>query len=141
MTEVVLTGEILAGVLLLLVLVCLAFVLRRHAIARGGPMMLMARQKAAGWSLGLARVTATDVSWFPLIGLTTRPTVRWQRGDLDLGAPETIRHSRPVAMADPVSVTCTSSSVDFTIALSSADYTALRSWAESAPPGLNANVA
>ncbi|AKU17508.1 DUF2550 family protein [Luteipulveratus mongoliensis] len=141
MAEVRLTGEILAGLLVLLVLICLALVLRRRAISRGGPMMLMARQKGSGWTLGLARVTASEVAWFPLIGVTVRPRARWIRGDIDLGAPKPIGHGRPVAMADPVSVNCTSGDRDFTIALSSADYTALRSWAESSPPGLNANVA
>ncbi|MDE9365951.1 DUF2550 family protein [Luteipulveratus sp. YIM 133132] len=136
-----LAGEVLGGVCLLLVLIACAFVLRRQAIARGCPLMLMARQKPSGWTLGMARVTASEVCWFPFLGFSVRPRDRWVRGDLDLGAPLPIHGGRPVSMPDAVSVSCSSRAGDFTIALSSADYTALRSWAESAPPGLNANVA
>lgn len=141
MGELKLTGEILAGLLLVVLLICVGLVLRRRAIARGGPVMLLALSRDPGWSLGLARVTASEIAWFPLLGWNLRPRERWIRGDLDLGSPDPIQQSRPIGVIDPVKVICNSGAHDFIIALSAGDYTALRSWSESAPPGLNANVA
>ena len=63
------------------------------------------------------------------------------RGDLDLGAPQPLTRNKPIAIIDPVRVECTVGGDTFLIAIAPGDYTALRSWSESAPPGRNANVA
>lgn len=140
MDELILTGEIL-GILVAVLLASVAWLLiRRSLIAREGPLVLMCVYGRNGWRTGLGRVGDHEVGWFPLIGIRTTPEHRWGRGRLDLGPPET-GGQRPVGMSDPVQVRFSSPDGDVEVMLARTDYTTVRSWSESAPPGLNTNVA
>lgn len=130
-----------ACVVLIVVFVLVALVVRRRVIARGEPLAIVAVKRGDGWKLGMTRFTTNSVQWFPVIGFSVRPRFVWRRGELDLGAPGPVAHAKPIAMPDPVQVECTIGTERFLIAIAPGDYTALRSWSESAPPGLNANVA
>ncbi|MBB2890276.1 DUF2550 family protein [Flexivirga oryzae] len=130
-----------ACVVLVIVLGLVALVVRRRVIARGEPLAMVALRRGDGWKLGMTRLTTDSVQWFPVIGMRVRPILVWRRGELDLGAPRPVAHTKPIAMVDPVQVECTIGEERFLIAIAPGDYTALRSWSESAPPGLNANVA
>ena len=55
-----------------------------------------------------------------------------------LGVPRDSDY-RPTGMPDPVLVPFELPEQTVDVVLSRADYTAVRSWSESAPPGLNAN--
>ncbi|NNG39317.1 DUF2550 domain-containing protein [Flexivirga sp. ID2601S] len=135
-------GVGLACLVLLVVLVLAGMVLRRRLIARGEPMALVALARGEdGWKLGMTRLTTHDVQWFALVGLGLRPRWVWVRGDLDLGSPEPVAGNRPIAIVDPVQVDCQAGGRSFRIAVARGDYTALRSWSESAPPGRGVNVA
>ena len=103
--------------------------------------MLLAIKRDDGWQLGMARLTISSAQWFTVIGLSLRPRSVWRRGDFDLGPPTTVEGICPVAVVVPVQVDCFVAGEQVRIALAEGDYTALRSWSESAPPGLNANVA
>lgn len=138
MDELVVTGEILGGLLLLVAIIVGLLLMRRGQIARGGPMVLMSLRRDDAWRAGMARVGVTDIAWFPLFGVRLRPTRQWARGQLVLGAPEKPPH-RPTSMAEPVLVSFDQNADTVEVLLSRADYTAVRSWSESAPPGLNAN--
>lgn len=131
----------LACIALLIALGLAAMVLRRRLIARGEPLAMVALRRGDGWRLGMTRFSTDSVQWFTVIGVGLRPRCVWRRGELDLGAPTPVTRAKPVAMIDPVQVECTIGEERFLIAVAPGDYTALRSWSESAPPGLNANVA
>ncbi|BDZ57251.1 MULTISPECIES: DUF2550 family protein [Barrientosiimonas] len=138
MGELVVTGEILGGLLLLFALILALLLLRRSRISRGGPMVLMSLHRDGSWRSGMARVGGEDIAWFPLFGVTTRPAAQWERGRLALGVPRDSDY-RPTGMPDPVLVPFELPEQTVDVVLSRADYTAVRSWSESAPPGLNAN--
>lgn len=131
----------LACLLLVIVVLMAGLVLRRRVISHGEPMSLMAISRHSGWRLGMIRLTTDNVQWFPLIGVGLRPKHVWCRAELDLGAPGPLSGTRPLAITDPVEVRCTAGGCHFLLIVARGDYTALRSWSESSPPGLNANVA
>lgn len=131
----------LACLLLLCVLALAALVVRRRLIARGEPLAMVAVQRGEGWKLAMTRFSTDSVQLYAVIGAGVRPRSVWRRGDLDLGAPHPLTRNKPIAILDPVQVECAVNGERFLIAIAPGDYTALRSWSESAPPGLNANVA
>lgn len=131
----------LACLLILVVLGLGSLIVRRRLIAGGEPLAMVAVQRRDGWKLQMTRFSIDSVQGFSVIGVGIRPSFVWRRGDLDLGAPSTLTRNKPIAITDPVQVECTVGDETFLIALAPGDYTALRSWSESAPPGLNANVA
>lgn len=137
--QLVITGEVVGVLLLIVVLLVASQLVRRNRIARGGPMVLMALRSHAGWRTGMARVGVDDIAWFTLFGFDTRPVRVWERHELDVGAPEPTER-RPSAMSNPVLVPFVVSGRTVEVVVSRGDYTALRSWSESAPPGRNANV-
>jgi hypothetical protein len=131
----------IACAVIVIVLGLVSLVARRRLIARGEPLAMVALQRGEGWKLGMTRLTTDNVQWFAVIGIGLRPRCVWRRGELDLGSPAPLTRNKPIAMIDPVQVDCTTGAEHFRIAIAPGDYTALRSWSESAPPGLNANVA
>lgn len=138
MDELVVTAEILGGLLLLVAIIVALLLIRRGRIARCGPMVLMSLRRDDRWHAGMARVGIADIAWFPLFGVRLRPSAQWERGALVLGAPQDPPH-RPATMGDPVLVPFDQGDSTVEVVLSRGDYTAVRSWSESAPPGLNAN--
>lgn len=144
MVDVLTTSELVIGTCAsaLLLFLLLVFV-RRRLIARGGDVFVaaMREQAHAPWRMGLLRLSSDTLDWFTLIGLTTRPYLRWVRGSLDVG--------RAVALADEavdrqiisgaLRVTfegdeVTRGHVRAELAIAPAPYTAVRAWAEAAPP-------
>lgn len=142
MRELILTGEILGVILVLMALASAGLIVRRNAIARGGPMVLMSvrTDPDASWRTGMARVGNDEVAWFPIIGVRVRPSLSWQRGSLELGPPQA-PDQRPVSMTDPVQVSFMAQDAQVDVVVPRSGYTTVRSWSESAPPGLNTNVA
>jgi hypothetical protein len=139
----VVSAEIVAGTLVLLALCALAQVyLRRRVIAAGSPLMLCAVRGhgAHQYRLGLLRFADSRLDWFTLLGFGVRPQRSWQRARLDIGAPSAPHDVLP-GLPSAVEVECRYGTDTFSVALTPAAYTAVRSWAESAPPGYNVNVA
>lgn len=143
MTPLVVT-ELVLALVVLLVVGALTFVWarRRFISGDGRPVMLCARRDDAvgRWRLGLARLGAERFEWFSVVGPSLRPEVSWQRGELDLGAPEALTDPIP-GLADPVGVRVRGGAVAYEFAFAPAAYTAIRAWLESSPPGYNVNVA
>jgi len=95
-----------------------------------------------GWRLGHLRLDNTRLEWFSLLGLSARPQRGWDRVGVDLEAPRPRRRSDLIDfMPDAVPVPCSEHGRRFELALTPGAYTALRSWAEAAPPGSAASVA
>lgn len=129
----------------LLVLAILALFTRRRLIARRGEVSVAALRLAASpsWQLGLLRLTAQSLDFFPLVGVTTRPRWSWHRGTLELGHAVILDDSSGIDdNLPPGSVSVPFAGVDSGggttsahVALPPAPYTAVRAWAEAAPPG------
>jgi uncharacterized protein DUF2550 len=144
MVDVLTTSELVIGTCAsaLLLFLLLVFV-RRRLIARSGDVFVAALREHAHepWRMGLLRLSSDTLDWFTLIGLTPRPYARWVRGSLDLG--------HVVALADEAvdrqiisgALRVTFEGDEVTrghgraeLAIAPAPYTAVRAWAEAAPP-------
>lgn len=128
------------GVLLLLFVAVISYaVARRRYIIRGHWGMILAIRQGDHWRAGMVRTAADRIEWFSLRGVRLRPTYSWARNEFDLGAP--VRSPEPILpLSDPVQLDCKLGGKPFRIAVSRYDYTALRSWSESSPPGLRSGV-
>src|SRR5688572_17252179 len=139
----IVSAEIIAGALVLLALLTLAFIyIRRRRLSSGAPLMLCALRGygQTQFRLGLLRFRGSTLEWFTLIGPSLRPARSWERPRLELEAPMTLK--QPVAgLPEAVEVDCHYGTDTFAMALAPTAYTAMRSWLESAPPGFNVNVA
>jgi hypothetical protein len=141
--SVVISAEIVAGVLVLLVVLVLTYIfVRRRLLSSGAPLMLCAFRPHGGpsYRLGLLRFAGSTLEWFTLVGPSPRAAHTWDRPRVELGPPRP--PSAPIAgLPDAVTVECRHDEDVFEIALAPAAYTAVRSWLESSPPGFNVNVA
>ncbi|HEX5967732.1 MAG TPA: DUF2550 domain-containing protein [Intrasporangium sp.] len=145
MPSVLVSTEIVIGLLLVIALIVLgATYLRRRYIA-GGQQLTLCGYRASGsdrWHLGLMRLADNALEWYTLGGVSPRPKRRWQRQALLLEAPRLIPPEESLALLpDAYAVVCTDQHETFELALQGPDYTAVRSWQEAAPPGYNVNVA
>ena len=146
MRDVLLTGEVLVGSALFIVVVVLGAVFtRRRLIARGKPLTVCALREPGDrrWRFGLARYGTTGLEWFTLAGLSLRPARRWERTLLDIGAAAPLEPGeRPeILISSALRLQCRYRDAHFEIALARGPYTALRSWLEASPPGHNVYVA
>ncbi len=141
MGEFLISAEVvLAALLVCLVLLVGWIVVRRMLITRDHLMILMAQRHGDLWVMGMARSTAQTVEWFPVLGIGLRPRRVLHRRDVEVGPPESVR-GVPNVISDPVSVKCrVDDDVVWEFALSRGDYTQLRSWSESSPPGSTNSV-
>jgi hypothetical protein len=138
-------AEIAVGILLLVVVAFLTGTYaRRRAISRGRMLILCGwrANRRNRWRLGHIRLGTTRLEWYSLLGLSARPRHEWDRNRLDLSAPrEVLRTDRIDLLPDAAPVQCSYADQTFDLALTPVAYTALRSWAEAAPPGSAASVA
>ena len=141
--SLVVSAEIVVGVLVLLVLGALLYIfVRRRLLASGAPLMLCALQAPGrrDFRLGLLRFSGGSLEWYTLVGPSPRPSRQWERPRLELGPPLPLEHAIS-GLQEAVSVECRYGSESFRLALAPTAYTAMRSWLESSPPGFNVNVA
>ncbi len=145
MPSALVSTEVVVGTLLLVVaLVLLVTYARRRYIARGLPLTVcaMRAESARRWRLGLVRFGEDALEFYALGGVSLRPKRRWARQSLRLETPRPLPPGESIpVIPGALSVPCTCGGVGFELALPRADYTALRSWQEAAPPGYNVNVA
>lgn len=134
-------GFCLGVIVALLAVAVVAFVLRNRSISRGRTAYLVALHCNGRHRLGQAQVSTRSVRWFAMRSMSVRPSHVWNRGDLELGPPRSAHKGSYLSLTEPVRVVCRVGDSTFEITMNRADYTALRSWSESAPPGIHADVA
>lgn len=138
MGDVLLTAEVVLGVLVTLaILFVIWVVVRRWLITKDHLMILMARRRGDFWVMGMVRSGTDVIEWFPVLGFGLRPSWGARRDELEFGPPQPTDR-RPGVIQDPVLVECTVAGRAEQVVVSRGDYTALRSWSESSPPGFNA---
>jgi hypothetical protein len=137
--------EIVVGALLVLALGFLGGTYaRRRAISRGRLLILSGwrRRPGDGWRVGHLRLGSSRLEWFSLFGVSPWPQHGWDRAVLDLEPAQELRHTDALDLIpDAAPVRCHYGNHTFELALTPNAYTALRSWAEAAPPGSTADVA
>jgi hypothetical protein len=143
---VLITSEVVVGGAVVMVLAVLgAIFTRRRLIARGKPLTVCALREPTDhrWRFGLARYGTTGLEWFTLWGMSLRPARRWERPVLGIGtgAPLVPTERPEILIPSAWCVDLTYRDESFEIALAQSRYTALRSWLEACPPGLNIYVA
>lgn len=143
MSTVLVSELVLAAVLLLMIVGVAATIWRRRALAKGCPVALAAISRdGTRWRLGLLRLGPTTLAWFPVVALTTRPRLEWQRAQLELTTPAEERVSIPgLSGAVRVDVSDARHQDACPLAVERGVYMAMRSWLESSPPGADINVA
>lgn len=141
MNDAMTASELMFALAVIAVLLGLAtMVLRTRALAREGNLAVMSvHRPETGWRTGMVRFRADRLEWFSFRTLRFSPQRTWPRGDFVLGSRNTMdADERPRSMTgDAVSVEVQCGAESFRIAMAPGDYTALRSWSESAPPGLH----
>lgn len=152
MTQALVTAEVVVGVCALAIFAFLLLTyLRRRALSRTAEVIVCSLRGMGSdrWRPGLLRCTATYLEWYPMFGLTTRPSRRWDRQSLRLGNLDrlggandaaTDRANAGLFSGQPVLVpvearTGLGEVVTGELALAPGPYTAVRAWAEAAPPG------
>ena len=136
---VTIPGEVLGAAVLLTLVAIGLLVARRRLLAHGRWAMLLAIEQHGRWRLGMARPDAQRIEWFPMRAVRLQPAVVWLRHEFELGPLD----PDPVSVAgltDAVQLDGTFGGRRYRVAVSRFDYTALRSWSESAPPGLTVPV-
>lgn len=86
--------------------------------------------------MGMARTLPEIIEWYPILGIGLRPKWTLVRESVEFGPPEPMDR-RPGVIQDPVLVDCVCGTDSQQIVVGRADYTQLRSWSESSPPGFN----
>ncbi|MGE9809164.1 DUF2550 family protein [Janibacter sp. G1551] len=142
MSPLVATEVVIAALCLLVLLVIVATLVRRRALAGHKALMpcAMRTPESRRWRLGFVRFGRGTLEWFPLAGVSLRAERTWQRPELDLGLPTEVTELVP-GLPDAVSVTAQDGQGAVQLAIAPGNYTAVRSWAESAPPGHTSYVA
>lgn len=125
--------------LLVLALVVVAVYARRRYIARGSALLVCAERPAGatGWRPRLARYDVASLELFSLGGLGVQPLRSVPRGINGLlGVSDLPRAEWPPLMDEPVVLRCQADGEPFELAISRHQYTAVRAWLESSPPGI-----
>ncbi|TQJ13929.1 uncharacterized protein DUF2550 [Yimella lutea] len=137
MGDVLLTAEVVLGVLFALPIAFVCWVIvRRWLITKDHLMILMARRRGDFWVMGMTRTQAASIEWFPVLGIGLTPGWTVRREDAEFGPP-LAAEKVPSVIQEPVLVDCTVGGEVHRLAISRGDYTQLRSWSESSPPGFN----
>jgi len=125
----------LAAVFGLLVLVIVAFLLRRYRLNRAlGTFDSSIRLPPQGWRVGVCRYTDRNLEWLSLLSLSPRPKFRFLRSSLIVEgwrAPTEAERVRIQPGAIIVQLTYEGESVD--LAMKYDVYAGLSSWIEAGP--------
>lgn len=149
---VLVTAEVVAGICLSLVAAFLLVTfLRRRALSLRGEVIICSLRGMGTdrWRPGLLRRTDSTLEWYPMFGMTTRPSFRWDRQSLRLGVLSEPSQAADVACdqanrglfpGEPVLVPVSVPGGDGQemrgeLALAPGPYMAVRAWVEAAPPG------
>jgi hypothetical protein len=134
------TGEIVVGLAILVLLVVVALAIRRRVIQRGGSfdcsLRLQRKTFGRGWRLGVARYGGDRLEWFRVFSLSIRPRRVLPRDTLKvLHRREPVYPETLAVIAGHVVLECTDDGVEIDLAVAPDVLTGLIAWLEASPPG------
>jgi hypothetical protein len=136
---------------LILVLLLLAWMLRRSLLRRRGATLHCGLRlhggrprrwwQANGWHTGIARYTPEDLQWFPLLSLGYQPRWTFVRRSIEIGGrryphgAELLAAPHGAVVVSCNIITRQGDSLDVELAMSDAALTGFLAWIESSAPG------
>ena len=136
-----LTVEILAAIVLLVVAPLIAINVRRRVLSRSGgaielSLRLRPKTQGRGWVLGIGRFVGDDLQWFRVFSLSPRPRRTLSRRDLAVRARRLPKNPESLALlkgAEVVELASVAGPVE--LALDASAMTGFLAWLEARPPG------
>jgi hypothetical protein len=131
-----LLGALVVALVALLVVVGVAFQLRRRFLlfGLGAVTMWVRRPGTQRWSLGVAWYGSDVLLWYRGLSFAVRPHERLNRAVMQITGQRSARRDDLALPADLVVVQCTTSDGPLELAMDRSTVTGLLSWLESAPP-------
>jgi hypothetical protein len=138
----ILTLDVLVGLVVLGLLALGLLALRRRLITRRGgtvdcSLRLRQGQHGKGWVLGIGRYAGDELEWYRVFSYATRPRRSFSRRGLrvvESRAPDGVEVYSLLSGA--VVVRCLDQDTPVELAMGDASLTGFLSWLESAPPGV-----
>ncbi|MDQ1661400.1 MAG: hypothetical protein QOJ68_1380 [Blastococcus sp.] len=131
-----LIGALVVALIALLVVVGVAFQLRRRFLlfGLGAVTMWVRRPGTQRWSLGVAWYGSDVLLWYRGLSFAVRPHERLSRAVMEITGQRSARRDDLALPADLIVVQCTTSDGPRELAMDRSTVTGLLSWLESAPP-------
>jgi hypothetical protein len=131
-----LVGALVVALIALLVVVGVAFQLRRRFLlfGLGAVTMWVRRPGMLRWSVGVAWYGSDVLLWYRGLSFAVRPHERLSREAMRITGQRSVRRDDLALPNDLVVVECTTSDGPRELAMDHSTVTGLLSWLESAPP-------
>jgi len=128
-----------------LVVVCTAVVLlgacaavlarQRYMLRAAGAIPVALRGHGSGWQYGIGRYSGSELRWYRSLGLGTRPSRVFRRGQLAVLSSRQPDGAELSALpASAIVVTCRVGPEETVLALGNSAYTGFVSWLEASAP-------
>lgn len=122
------------AVLLIVVLFAAVLARQRHMLRLGGAVPL-AVQRGNRWMYGIGRYYGSELRWYRALGIGTRPSRVFRRGDVQLLRRRSrLDSERTMLPENAVVVTCRVGADLLDLALGDSAFTGFVSWLESSAP-------
>lgn len=120
----------------LLLLTCVGVLARqRYMLRAAGAIPLALRRRGSSWQYGIARYAGSELRWYRSLGIGTRPSRVFHRGQLAVMASRRpAEYELSSLPASAVVVTCRNGSEEAVLALGDSAYTGFVSWLEASAP-------
>ena len=123
---------------------CIALVVRRLLLRRGGAVLdLCVRPRGADshWVLGLARYSGDTLEWFRILGLSVRPSRSFRRDQIAVVDRRTPGRGEAANFVHgAVVLECVNNGARLDLALPTTAMNGFQAWLEALPPGSAAAV-
>jgi hypothetical protein len=131
-----LLGVLVVALVALLVVVAVAFQIRRRFLlfGLGAVTMWVRRPGMLRWSVGVAWYSSDDLLWYRGLSFAVRPHERLSREAMQITGQRGVRRDDLALPNDLVVVECATSDGPRELAMDRSTVTGLLSWLESAPP-------
>ncbi|MCU1679042.1 MAG: hypothetical protein JWM93_3800 [Frankiales bacterium] len=129
-----------AGLALLLVsLCCIALIVRRSLLRRGGAVLdlcVRTRGTHSHWVFGLARYTGDTLEWFRILGFAARPSRTFRRDQIAVVSRRVPSRGEAASFVHgAVVLECVDGRRRLDLALPATAMNGFQAWLEALPPG------
>ena len=125
--------DIIGAVLLVLCLVLLGFVVRRHLLVRRGGTVEMSWRRGH-WTFGIGRYERDRLEWFRTFSLSPRPRYALMRGSVQVSSRRIPRGAEALSLVpEAIVLECSTRDGFVEVALPSAAVVGFLAWLEANP--------